>query len=306
MPAAAAATAVTAATSLPSALACHACPPVCRSRRCSRLAHPHPHHRPPASAAAADDVGPPYRPPVCHGLRPATTLVHAEAAIGRCHARMAAFATAAIAAPTACAVPPICVAGGHGAPPQVTCVGAEGRGGRGSAPRGPSLAPQLSQHTAHRTAPPCHGGELSASARHLAALRRLPADRRTTPGQEAAPAVAAACLRACVRCRACVSCAARPLTSGCIVIVWSRVCVESCVRCAGARRCSSTSSYATYKVLTVGKVYRPSRTSSLHRRRSRDEAAPGLILIADSAQRWNLFRRAVMRCAFDRRSHSAS
>ena len=146
----------------------------------------------------------------------------------------------------------------------------------------------------------------SATARHLAALRRLPADRRTTPGQEAAPAVAAACLRACVRCRACVSCAARPLTSGCIVIVWSRVCVESCVRCAGARRCSSTSSYATYKVLTVGKVYRPSRTSSLHRRRSRDEAAPGLILIADSAQRWNLFRRAVMRCAFDRRSHSAS
>jgi hypothetical protein len=183
-----------------------------------------------------------------------------------------------------------------------------GGGARRSGKRAPRPEPRAAALPAHRTPhrPPCHGGELSASARHLAALRRLPADRRTTPGQEAAPAVAAACLRACVRCRACVSCAARPLTSGCIVIVWSRVCVESCVRCAGARRCSSTSSYATYKVLTVGKVYRPSRTSSLHRRRSRDEAAPGLILIADSAQRWNLFRRAVMRCAFDRRSHSAS
>ena len=72
--------------------------------------------------------------------------------------------------------------------------------------------------------PPRHGGELSASARHLAALRRLPADRRTTLAPEAAPAASAACLRACVRCRACVSCAARPLTSGCIVTcVWSPV-----------------------------------------------------------------------------------
>ena len=157
---------------------------------------------------------------------------------------------------------------------------------------------------AHRT-PRCSPAPRAPQAPHCPPCP-LWLYRRTTPGQEAAPAVAAACLRACVRCRACVSCAARPLTSGCIVIVWSRVCVESCVRCAGARRCSSTSSYATYKVLTVGKVYRPSRTSSLHRRRSRDEAAPGLILIADSAQRWNLFRRAVMRCAFDRRSHSAS
>ena len=38
---------------------------------------------------------------------------------------------------------------------------------------------------------------------------------------------------------------------------------------------SSTSSYATYKVLTVGKVYRPSRTSSLHRRRSRPPQVGG-------------------------------
>ena len=68
------------------------------------------------------------------------------------------------------------------------------------------------------------GGELSASARHLATFHRLPADRRTTPALSAAPAVSAACSRACVRCRACVSCAARPLTRGCIVTcVWSRV-----------------------------------------------------------------------------------
>ena len=68
------------------------------------------------------------------------------------------------------------------------------------------------------------GGELSASARHLATIHRLPADRRTTRAPAAAPAISAACLRACVRCRACVCCAARPLTSGCIVTcVWSRV-----------------------------------------------------------------------------------
>ena len=48
----------------------------------------------------------------------------------------------------------------------------------------------------------CHDGELSASARHLAAFHRLPADRRTTLGSEAALVVACAAIRACVRCRA--------------------------------------------------------------------------------------------------------
>ena len=71
---------------------------------------------------------------------------------------------------------------------------------------------------------------------------------------------------ACVRA---MSCLCQLCRSSLDERLYRDMCVESCVRCAGARRCSSTSSYATYKVLTVGKVYRPSRTSSLHRRRSR-------------------------------------
>jgi hypothetical protein len=72
--------------------------------------------------------------------------------------------------------------------------------------------------------PSCLGGELSASARHLAAFHRLPAYRRITPASATAAVVCAGCLHACVRCRARVCCAARPLTSGCIVTcVWSRV-----------------------------------------------------------------------------------
>ena len=68
------------------------------------------------------------------------------------------------------------------------------------------------------------GGELSASARHLATFHRLPADRRTTTAPVATAAASAAGLLACVRCRVRVCCAARPLTSGCIVTcVWSRV-----------------------------------------------------------------------------------
>ena len=74
------------------------------------------------------------------------------------------------------------------------------------------------------------------------------------------------CLSACVRA---MSCSCLLCRSSLDERLYRDMCVESCVRCAGARRCSSTSSYATYKVLTVGKVCRPSRTSSLRRRRSR-------------------------------------
>eukprot|EP00966_Prymnesium_polylepis_P047758 1106244-Prymnesium_polylepis.3 len=56
-------------------------------------------------------------------------------------------------------------------------------------------------------------------------------------------------------------------TSGCIVTcVWSHVCDE---RVRGGARAPPHMRLICYKVLTVGKVYRPSRTSSLHRRRSR-------------------------------------
>ena len=84
------------------------------------------------------------------------------------------------------------------------------------------------------------GGELSVSARPLAAFHRFSADRRTAPAPAAAPAVFAAGLCACVRCRACVCCAARPLTSGCIVTcVWSRMCddgaTEEMTGCADIR-----------------------------------------------------------------------
>jgi hypothetical protein len=58
--------------------------------------------------------------------------------------------------------------------------------------------------------PSCLGGELSASARHLAAFHRLPAYRRITPASATAAVVCAGCLHACVRCRARVCCAARP------------------------------------------------------------------------------------------------
>ena len=92
----------------------------------------------------------------------------------------------------------------------------------GEADAEPRTAALPARRTLHR--PPCHGGELSASARHLAAFHRLPADRRSTSAPEAAPATSAACLRACVRCRACVSCAARPSLSACYVTcVWSPV-----------------------------------------------------------------------------------
>ena len=97
------------------------------------------------------------------------------------------------------------------------------------------------------------GGELSASARHLATFHRLSADRRITPAPTASPAVFAASLCACVRCRACelwLLC-----RSSFDERLYRDMCVESCVRCTGARRCSSTSLYAIYKVLTVGKVY---------------------------------------------------
>ena len=71
------------------------------------------------------------------------------------------------------------------------------------------------------------GGELSASARHLATFHRLLEDCRTTTAPVATPAAFAADLLACVRCRVRVCCAARPLTSSCIVTcVWSDVCDE--------------------------------------------------------------------------------
>ena len=86
------------------------------------------------------------------------------------------------------------------------CVGA-----RRSGKRAPSLRPATAlpaQRTPHR--PSCLGGELSASARHLAAFHRLPAYRRITPASATAAVVCAGCLHACVRCRARVCCAARP------------------------------------------------------------------------------------------------
>ena len=63
------------------------------------------------------------------------------------------------------------------------------------------------------------------------------------------------------------------------------MCVESCARCVGARRCSSTSSYTIYKVRRAGKVCRPSRTSSLHRRRSRPPRSDSAQAIISSVAR---------------------
>ena len=99
--------------------------------------------------------------------------------------------------------------------------------------------------------PSCLGGELSASARHLAAFHRLPAYRRITPASATAAVVCAGCLHACVRCRARVCCAARPLTSGCIVTcVWSHVCDE---RVRGGARAPPRMRLIRY-LLIVGKV----------------------------------------------------
>ena len=137
-------------------------------------------------------------------------------------------------------------------PPQRLSAGEQGRGGRGSGCRAPATA--LPAHcTAHR--PSCHGGELSASARHLAAFRRLPADRRTTPAPTATPAIVAACLRACVRRRACVCCVARPSLSACYVTcVWSHV-YDARVR--GVVR-------TTPRILLI-KYYKPGRSVDLPR-----------------------------------------
>ena len=154
---------------------------------------------------------------------------------------------------------------GHGPPLEVTRVGGEARrSGKRVRSRGggqqPASAPRPApaQHPQHRWRAEC----ISSPPGNLPPPFRRPPHHPRSVSRSRRLCSMFACVRA-------MSCLCQLCRSSLDERLYRDMCVESCVRCAGARRCSSTSSYATYKVLTVGKVYRPSRTSSLHRRRSR-------------------------------------
>ena len=152
---------------------------------------------------------------------------------------------------------------GHGPPLEVTRVGGDARrsgkrvrsrgGGQSSQPPHPRPAP-----AAHRWRAVC----ISSPPGNLPPPFRRPPHHPRSGSRSRCLCSWFVCVRA-------MSCLCLLCRSSLDERLYRDMCVESCVRCAGTRRCSSTSSYAIYKVLTVEKVCRPSRTSFLHQRRSR-------------------------------------